>query len=456
MMAAGFMDLVDTTVVNVAVPSIKRDLGASFTQLQWMIAAYSLAFGMGLVTGGRLGDLYGRKKLFVFGVAVFTITSAIAAFAPDAETLVTARALQGLAGAIMVPQILAFAQTQFRGEELPKALAAYGAMAGLAVIVGPVMGGVLVQGNLFGLEWRPIFLINIPIGLIALLLTAKLVPETRAERAANLDLVGVVLLSLSLFCFLFPLVQRTDLGLPKWAMPAMLVASIVLMVAFLRWQKALTARKRVPLVPLALFRARSFSAGLGASVVFWAGIGAFFTTYFVTLQVGLEQSALRAGFSLLPFSLLGMMGAGGSAKAVQKIGPRILQIGAVVLSAGTGLILVAVKMKGVDVSIWWLAPGLGVAGLGMGLVVAPLVDVILAGVPPEDAGAASGVLNASFYTAQAIGVAIIGVIFFIKMGDPTPASSIRALEVALWCELGVFLATAIAMMFLPPARPRAA
>ncbi|MDQ3809139.1 MAG: MFS transporter [Chloroflexota bacterium] len=448
LLLAGFMDLLDTTVVNIGFPSIQRDLGASTAAVQWVVAGYIVAFGLVLITGGRLGDLYGRRRMFLLGVGGFTLTSALAGLAPTPWTLIAARVLQGIAAAIMVPQILAIVQTIFPPGERPAAFGVYGAVTGLAAVAGPLVGGLLVQHNLLGLEWRPIFLVNIPIGLVALVLTARVVPESKEIHARRLDLRGVGLLTVSLLLVLYPLVQGHEMGW-RWWMSAMMVASIPAFAWFVHHERELTRAGASPLVPLDLFRERAFAGGLLTSLVFFGGTGAFFLTLAVTLQLGLGFSPLRAGLAVIPFSIAAAIGSAISVPAAPRVGRLVLQAGVATFIVGLGLLAATMHDAGAAVSLRSLVLPLATTGLGMGLVVAPLVDVILAGVHGRDAGAASGVLNATGQLGQAIGIAAIGALYFAVLGRATPAAYAQALERTLWGEIAIF-AACIGVMFLLP------
>lgn len=452
LLAAGFLDLLDTTVVNVAVSSIQRSLSASLPDVQWVIASYMLAFGLLLITGGRLGDLFGRRRMFVAGVSGFTIASLAAGLAPSIATLIAARAVQGAAAAIMVPQILAIAQILFSPAERPAAFGLYGGVTGLAAVAGPLLGGFLVQHDLFGLGWRPIFLLNVPVGIAAIVLTLRLVPESRADTARSLDLGGVALVSVALLGVLFPLMQGQSLA--PWVRGAMVLIAAVAFAMFVRRERSLTSRGSA-LVPMTLFRERAFSAGLITSAVFFAATATFFLTVSMTLQLGLGFSAMRTGLTWLPFSLAAMAGSGMSIAAAPRLGRRILQMGAAVFALGVAFVVLVLERRGIAVSAGSLTLPMMVSGLGMGLVVAPLVDVILAGVHGRDAGAASGVLNATGQVGQAIGVATLGALYFFALAGTSGAEAyLSALRVVLIADVAVLLGVVALTVALPARRIR--
>jgi EmrB/QacA subfamily drug resistance transporter len=296
------IDLIDTTIVNVAIPSIQEDLGASAAAIEWIVAGYTLAFAVLLITGGRFGDAFGRKRLFLVGVAGFTAASAIAGLAQTPEALIGARIGQGVLAALMVPQVLSMIQVMFPPEERPKAYGLYGAFAGIATISGPLLGGLLVQADIFGLDWRPIFLINVPLGIATLVAAAKLVPESRAERAQGFDFAGVGLVTGALMLLLYPLVQGRELDWPAWTFVSM-AASVPVFGLFAWHQRQRGRSGGSPLVPLGLFRQRAFVGGALAGLVFFSGVASFFLVLTITLQSGLGFSPLHTALTTLPWSV---------------------------------------------------------------------------------------------------------------------------------------------------------
>jgi EmrB/QacA subfamily drug resistance transporter len=266
-MTAAFMDLVDVTIVNVAIPSIQRDAGASFSQIQWITAGYALAFAAGLITGGRLGDIHGRKRLFLVGIGGFTLASALCGFAANPEMLVASRILQGGMAAMMVPQVLSIVHATFPAHERGKVFGLFGAIVGLGAVSGPLLGALLTEWNLFGLEWRPIFLINLPVGIAGLILGSRFITESKAPRALKLDLVGVALVTLGLLMLLYPLTRGDELGWPAWGFVSM-SGSIGVFSALVAYEKRKAARDGSPLVELSLFEVKSFAAGIAVQTVF--------------------------------------------------------------------------------------------------------------------------------------------------------------------------------------------
>ena len=418
LLVAGFMDLLDTSIVNVAIPAINAELHANYAVIQWIIAGYLLAVAVALITGGRLGDLYGRKRIFLLGVVGFGLMSLCCGIAPTPTFLLIARVLQGLSAALMITQILSVIQVSFPREEQRKAVALYSSVAGVAVMSGPLAAGVLL--NVLDLGWRSIFLINVPVSVAVILAAIAIVPDSRSAEARNLDLGGVALVSSGLFALVFGIIEGRELGWPAWAF-ALMATAIPLLAFFARYERRKELRGGSPLVSMALFRDRSFSAGLVVIVVFFAGIVGFFLAFTIFLQLGLGFSPLESALTTFPSSVGLVAASQASARLAPRLGRAVLAAGALVMAAAqVGLVLI-VRSYGGQLSPWNVRPVIFVFGLGMGLIIPSLADVILAGVPKRNAGAASGVLNTGMQVGNAIGVAVIGVILFSAVG--THASS---------------------------------
>jgi EmrB/QacA subfamily drug resistance transporter len=415
-LTAGFMQLVDISIVNVAIPSIQRDLDATYAQIQWVLAGYQLAFAVTLITGGRLGDIFGRKRLFMIGMAGFTAASALCGLAQSPGMLIGSRVLQGLMGAIMFPQILAVIQVTFPPRERGTAFGMFGATIGLATITGPLVGGLLISGDLLGLGWRPIFLVNVPIGVAALLAAARFLQESKAPDALRLDLLGAGIVSAGLLLLIYPLVQGRDLDWPLWTFLSM-AAAVPVLGAFALWERRKKAADGSPLVDLALFGQRPFVPGLLVAGIFFMGIPAFFLTFTLWLQVGLGSTALHAGLTGVPFAVGSALASAASVRLAPRLGRRILSTGTLLAAAGMLGVIWTVDRYGGNTQSWQLIPALAVCGLGLGSVIAPLVNVVLAGIRRQDAGAASGMLSTAQQVGGAIGVAVIGVIFFGLLGS---------------------------------------
>ncbi|GHK02551.1 MFS transporter [Streptomyces sp. Y2F8-2] len=456
-MTAAFMDLVDVTIVNIAIPSIQRDAGASFSQIQWITAGYALAFAAGLITGGRLGDIHGRKRLFLIGIGGFTLASALCGFAANPEMLVASRILQGAMAAMMVPQVLSIVHATFPAHERGKVFGLFGAIVGLGAVSGPLLGALLTEWNLFGLQWRPIFLINLPVGVVAYFLGRRFITESKAPRALRLDLAGVALVTLGLLMLLYPLTRGRELGWPLWGYASM-AGALVVFGALVAYEKRKTARDGSPLVELSLFRVKSFAAGIAVQTVFGVGLGIFFLVWTLYMQVGLGWSALRAGLTGVPFSIAVSTAAGMSVqKLVPRFGRKVLQAGALVMAAGVLLYMAEAHRYGQSIPSWQMALPLVVMGVGMGLIVAPLTDAILSEVPREHSGSASGLINTVQQMGNALGLGLVSVVFFGEIGDRlTPAqvgpAFVHAFQDALGWVAAVMLVIFL-LMFALPERP---
>ncbi|MDI5982735.1 MFS transporter [Amycolatopsis magusensis] len=451
LLLAGAMDLVDSTVVNIAVPSIERDFGGGYAAMQWIVAGYAIAFALTLITGARLGDIFGRKRVFLVGTAGFVLASLLCGMAPDAGTLIAARLLQGVLAGAMVPQVLSIMTVLFEPKDRGRAFALFATVATVATVGGPPLGAFLTDADLFGLGWRSVFLVNLPLGALAFAGVLLLVPESKAARGLRLDWPGMGLATLAMFLLLFPLVQGRDAGWPLWTFLS-LAAAVVVLLVFVVHERRRTAEDDSPLVDLRLFASRAFTGGLAIYLVFMGGIIAYYFVFMVYLQTGLGFSVLRAGLMILPFAIGAPFGAGLAVPLTAKIGRRVLYLGSVLLALAMAGVLVTVGRAAPDLSVWQLTPALLAGGIGMGMVVTPLFDFVLSEVPPEQAGSASGVLNAVQQVGAAVGVAAIGVVFFAVAGSPAVSRDEafgRALEFTLWLEAGVFLVVTALVTLLP-------
>jgi len=416
------MDLLDSTIVNIAIPSIQGNLGASYATIQWLIAGYSLAFATLLITGGRMGDVFGYKKLFMIGVGGFTVASLLSGAAWNSEVLIAARLLQGAMAALMVPQVMSMMQIMFKPEERGMVSGLFGALGGLSAALGPVIGGLLIKANLFGLDWRPIFLINVPIGVIGLVAAAKFLPEGKSPHPLKLDWWGTLIVIIGLLLLIFPLIEGRDLGWPTWTF-VMMAVSVPVFVLFAWWQRRKVQVDGSPLVMPALFRFRSFTVGLITNVIFEGVMLGLFLPATLLLQVGLGYSVIHAALTGIPTAFgialsIAILGQ----KLTMKLGRYAMMIGALVMIAGLSYLTWVVHRYGITTHSWQLAPGLFTTGLGMGLVMAPIFAMVLNDVDPHHAGSASGILNAVQQVGGAIGVAVIGLIFFGQLSHHAASS----------------------------------
>ncbi|MET9691526.1 MFS transporter [Streptomyces sp. NPDC006514] len=449
-----FMDLIDATIVTVASPAIARDMGAGDAQIQWMIAAYTLAMGAGLITGGRLGDQFGRKRLFMIGLVGFMVTSALCALAVTPGMLIGMRAAQGLTAGIMVPQVFGVIRASFAPAERAKAFGAYGAVQGLASVAGPLLGGLLVEADLFGLGWRTIFWINVPISILALVVGARVLPESRSASTARRDLVGALLAASGILLLLLPIIQTGTWGWTA-ASYALLAGGIILFTIFLAYERSLAGRGGEPVFDPALLRIRAFTMGLSASVLFFGGIGSFFLTLSVYLQLGTGRTAWETGLVILPYALGSIITSGLGVALAAKAGRALLITGSLTIAASQ-LVLLAVVRDDSDPGFWLLALSLFIGGLGLGLAAPILVNVVLAGVPGRNAGAAGGVLSTVNQIGGSIGIAVLGTIFFAAVTGsgtdaPGPADYGHALSIVLVVTAVLYLVAGLMMLALPKA-----
>ncbi|MCX4591362.1 MFS transporter [Streptomyces sp. NBC_01549] len=456
-MTAAFMDLVDVTIVNIAIPSIQRDEGASVGQIQWITAGYALAFAAGLITGGRLGDIHGRKRLFLIGIGGFTIASALCGFAANPEMLVASRILQGGMAALMVPQVLSIVHATFPAHERGKVFGLFGAIVGLGAVSGPLLGALLTEWNLFGLEWRPIFLINLPVGIAALILGRRFISESKAPKALKLDLVGMALVTLGLLMLLYPLTRGRELGWPLWGYVSM-GGALLVFAALVAYEKRKAARDGSPLVELSLFKVKSFAAGIAVQTVFGVGLGIFFLVWTLYMQVGLGWRPLRAGLTGVPFSIAVSAAAGMSVQLlVPRFGRKVLQAGALIMAVGVLLYIWESERYGLSIASWQMALPLVVMGAGMGFIVAPLTDAVLSEVPREHSGSASGLINTVQQMGNALGLGLVSVVFFGQIGDHLTRAQVGPAFVdGFQHALGWVVAVMVAiflLMFALPKRP---
>lgn len=456
LLLASFMNLIDVTIVNVALPSMQANLGASESQIQWVSAGYVLAFALGLLPFGRLGDIVGRKRMFMLGVAAFTITSAICGLAPSIEWLIAARFLQGLSGAMMTPQVLAIAQVMFPREERGGAFSLFGLTAGLASVAGPLVGGVLIGLDVAGLDWRPIFLVNVPLGALAIMAGLAIIPETEQHAGLRNDKIGIALFSLSILLLIYPLIQGRENGWPLWSI-AMIVGSVAMMAVFYLWQRNRHARKEAQLLPVTLLRNRNFLLGMVMTVLFFSGVPGLFLVLALFFQTGFGLSPIESGLTTIPFPIGIMIASFISGR----LGPRYLSwrvaIGSLTFAAGMLLLHYTVEGVGEAINHWDFVLPLLTSGIGLGIGISGLFQTILSGVPPHDAGSGAGALQAFQQIGGALSIAIIGQIFFATLGsaEPTTATAAHAAfrtaaSNATWYVIGVFVVVAALVPLLRP------
>lgn len=407
-----FITILDFFIVNVAVPSIERDLHASAAAVQWVVAGYGVAYGSGLIVGSRLGDLFGRRRLFLVGLAAFGLASAGCGLAPNTGMLITARAVQGAAAALLTPQVLAILRTTYQGRQQRRAISAYALTMGLAAAFGQVIGGLLIQADLFGLGWRTCFLINVPIGTAALVLARRAIPESRQDGAPRLDVAGAILVTLAVVAIMLSLIEGREQGWPLWTWLLFGLAAALLMGYSRR-------RHESPVIDLSLFRERAFTVGLLCQLVLTMSMPAYFLILALYMQQGRGLAALPAG---LLFTAAGTGYVVASLVApwlTTRLGRQVIALGGLTRAAGlTALFLLAAPHH----PIGWLVPALLIDGAGLGLALAPIMGTVLARVAPHQAGAAAGALTTTQQVGGAIGVGLVGIVFYGSLASGiTPA-----------------------------------
>jgi EmrB/QacA subfamily drug resistance transporter len=458
LLLASFMNLIDVTIVNVAIPSLQDNLGADPAQVEWVIAAYVLAFALGLLPFGRLGDVVGRTRMFLIGVSLFTIASAFCGLAPSIEWLIVARVIQGLAGAIMTPQVLAIAQVTFPPEEKGRAFSYFGLSAGLAAVTGPILGGLLIGGDFFGLDWRPIFLVNIPIGILAVVAGWKLIPRTPGHPDLRNDYVGIVLFGLATVAMVYPLIEGRAYGWPLWAWGSMAV-SVLFAGLFVLWERRMAARNLPQLLNYSLITNGNFLLGMLITTIFASGIPAMFMVISLLLQSGFGLTPLQSGLTNTPFSVGVLL----VSLFIGRLGQRYLRarlaVGAALLVIGIGWLDLIIRGLGDSLNQWSFLPPLLVAGLGLGMGFSGLFQSVLSGVPGRDAGAGSGALQAFQQIGGAIGVALVGEIFFTQLagafgsGSTPQVAFATAAAPAIVYQVAAFAAVVVLVPFLKIGRP---
>jgi EmrB/QacA subfamily drug resistance transporter len=445
MIGAAMMDLIDITVVNVALPTIGKELGASGSELEWVVSAYMLAFAAALIVSGSFGDLLGRKRLFVGGIAVFGLASLAAGLAQTPGELIVARVVQGAAAAAMIPQLLATFRAMFVADERGKAFGMYGAILGFASALGLILGGALTDADLFGWGWRTVFLINIPIAAVSLAAALRVVPETRDPQAGRPDVRGALLLAAAIVAIAYPLLEGRSLGWPVWTW-ALLAGGLAGLAALAVVEDHRRCGDVAPLLRPRLLRIPAFSAGLAVQLAFSAGLQGFFLVFALWIQTGMGFTPLGAGLTALAFSVGSFLLAPASVPLAQRYGRLVLAGGGVLMALGTLAVMIGARHVGSGSDPWPVVPGLVVAGVGLSLLIIPLVNVVLAAVPREVAGGAGGIFSTAQQLGGALGVAIVGAVFFSQLQSH---SFTTAFQHAVPVVAALFAAAAALALVLP-------
>ncbi|MFF2923895.1 MFS transporter [Streptomyces celluloflavus] len=447
LLVAVFMAQFDFFVANVAAPSLSESLHAGQAALELIVGGYAFAYASGMITGGRLGDLLGHRRMFVIGTLGFAVASVLCGLAADPVQLIVFRLLQGLAGAAMVPQVLATVTAVFPAAARPGAIAWYGATAGIGSIAGQVLGGVLLEADVFGLGWRVIFLINGPIGLVAALIALRVLPGRSADapasgRRSSADPLGVLGIALSLALLVIPLSLGRDEHWPPWTWLCM-IAAVPAGAVTVGWQRRLTRRGGTPTLELSLFHSPPFRIGLLAGFAFYLYFGSFMFTLTLLLQAGLGRSAVGAGLTFAPMGVMFGVASMVGKRLIARHGLPVVLLGTALIAAGLCLLVVALRVSSGDVPLYLVIVALTIVGTGNGLVLPALNGATLALVRPQQAGAASGILTTAQQFASATGVAVIGAIFYAALGSRHGAGG-YAEAMELSTVLAVVLTLAVA------------
>jgi len=407
---AEMMDLLDSTIVNVAGPSLARELGASSTDLQWVIGGYALALGSGLILGGRLGDRFSRRRMFMFGLLGFTLASLLCAIAPTVGLLIACRLVQGFLGAMLLPQGFGLIRETFPPEEFGKAFAAYGPAFGLGGVLGPVIGGYLIDGDIAGLGWRAVFLVNVPIGIVAAILSWRYLPKVAGDKTLKIDIWGALVVILASGMLVYPLINGQDAGWPAWTY-LMLAGSLVVFYLFSVMERRAAAKGHTTLIDASIFKNRSYNLGLAGLGLYFSAFTGIYLILTLFLQFGQNFSSSEAGLGNLPIAIGAAIGGGVSGGFLaDKLGSRVLQIGGVVQLLGVATLWFTIGQT--PFNIWQIVPGLVISGIGTGLIAAPIFDIVLSSVSGKQTGSGSGVMSAVQSVSSSVGVAIFGTVFF--------------------------------------------
>ncbi len=449
-LTAAVMDLLDSTITQTAAPAIRRELGGSYADLEWISAAYTLAMSVSLLLGSRLGDILGRRRVLLCGIGAFVVASALCALAPSPGALVAARALQGAVAAIMVPQGFGLIRELFGDAGQQKALGVFGPVMGLAAVAGPLVGGSLVDLDLLGTGWRMIFAVNVPLGLAALVAGRLFLPRTPPSApGARPDVVSISLAMLGAVAIVYPLIEGREHGWPAWSF-AMLAAGVGLLVAFARVQNRRARQGRSPLVEPSIFRRRPYVAGLAVVVGFIGAMGGMMITVNVTYQLGLDFSPLACAVATVAIPIAAIAGSITSSALLARIGRTTMHIGITTMAVGLVLAALVLGSATSAISAWDLAGPLTVTGFGMGMVFVPMFDVILAGVADHELGSASGLLQSIQQLAISVGIAVMGTVLFDSVGESHgPLAFMGAAAHALLGAAAFLLAAAAAVYWLP-------
>jgi len=421
LLVGAFLPVLDAFIVNVALATIGRTLHTGAAELELTVSAYGVAYACSLVAGGRLGDRLGRRAVFLAGMAAFTVTSVACGLAPSALLLIVFRVLQGFSAALMFPQVLAVLQAGFTGRDRQRAIGFLGAVVGAAGAVGQIVGGALLSADIAGSSWRPIFLVNVPVGLIALAVGRRMLPEFRTPNAPSIDLLGALGLAATIGLVLLPLTVGRASGWPLWTWIS-LGASVPVGLAFVTSQRRAERVGRVPLLPLSLLELRPARLGLIAVLTFATCVGGFLFSLAMILQEGHGYSPLKSGLTMVPCALAFFGVSLVTRRLIARLGVRLLTRGSVLFAAGLAVFGAVAAAQGGRLNAVAAAVALVVVGLGWAAVLVPLMGVVLAGLPADRAGLAGGVLSTALQIGLASGASVLGSVVFGVVGTRATAA----------------------------------
>jgi MFS family permease len=445
LLCGAFLPILDFFIVNVALPTMDATLHASAPMLELVVAGYGTAYALMLVVGGRLGDAMGRQRLFVVGVAGFTVSSLLCGIAPNIGVLIAARIAQGLFAALSQPQVIATFQSTLDGQRRARAIGLYAAAGGIAASVGQLLGGLIVHADIAGLSWRPIFLVNVPIGIAVLALTRRYVPATRSPHPASVDLPGTALLGIAIVSLLIPLTEGRVLHWPAWIW-ALLAVSFVAAFTMVIVERRTESGGRVPLVPPSLVGLRSMRRGLTLAIPFFMGFGAFMFVFALTVQQGLHENALRSGIAITPMAVAFFAGSLAAPRLLARYGRRVVVAGLGLQAVGLVWLIDVMHGSWPHVSFLSTVAPLVLAGVGQAFALVGFFRIVLADVPAQLAGIGSGVLVTMQQGSLALGVASLGSLF-VTLAD---SSGMRhAFTVVVGIQAAIAVAVALLAVRLP-------
>jgi EmrB/QacA subfamily drug resistance transporter len=455
-LAAEVMDLLDALITSIAGPTIVRDLGGGETLIQWLAAGYTIAMASGLLIGGRLGDIYGRRRMFLIGMTGFTLMSLAAALSQSPEMLVTFRVLQGLIGAVMLPQGLGLIKEMFPPDEVASAFGAFGPIMGLSAVGGPILAGWLVDANLFGWEWRTIFAINVPIGVVALLAAVRVLPPSKPDRTVRIELTSALIASGAMVLLIYPLIQGRDLGWPAWSY-AMIVAGLLGFLLLAWVEKTRDRAGKVTLITPSLFTKKAFTGGLLTGMTMFGTLLGMSIVFTLFVQLGLGYSPLKAGLAGIAQAAGMVVGFIAAQPLNARFGRALMHVGEALCALGFAGFVLTLHLAGDGVGVWDMSPSLLLIGIGMGFTMAPFFDIVLAGVDERESGSAAGVMTSVQQLGGAFGIAVMGTTFFHVLAASDAHSRVGvfrdAATASMWLAAGMIALTFL-LTFLLPKRAR--